>query len=83
MRRQITKATIDIFINDYISKPGKPGKFVTDHGTSFTNNSWRNTLKEHNIKHTLTSSEYGRKNKKRNFKKIKNNAGGPQTHSLV
>ena len=54
LRKQTTRAaTIKIFA-DYIPKFCKPTRVVTDHGTQFTSQLWRQKLAREGIQHTLT-----------------------------
>ena len=50
INRATTKKIIEIILNKFIPEVGKPTAVITDHGTQFKGNLWKNKLCEHNIK---------------------------------
>ena len=62
LRRQTTSATIDKIFGHYIPLLGKPSRIVTDHGTQFTTQVWKDKLRKEGIKHTLTSIRHPQAN---------------------
>ena len=62
LRRQTTQATIQKLFGDYVPNHGLPKRIVTDHGTQFTTDSWKEKLKRAGIKHTLTSIRHPQAN---------------------
>ena len=62
LRRQTTQSTIKKLFEYYIPLCGKPRRIVTDHGTQFTTQVWKEKLKKEGIKHTLTSIRHPQAN---------------------
>ena len=61
LRKATSKATIRK-IDDFIKNIGKPQKILTDQGTQFTSNKWKEALKEREIKLILTSIRHPQAN---------------------
>ena len=55
INRATTKKIIEIIITKFIPELGKPMAIITDHGTQFKGNQWKNKLWEHGIKTYKTS----------------------------
>lgn len=55
LRRPTTKAVLRVLRDDYYPKYGKPTRIISDRGTQFTSNEWRNGLREDGVGVTLTS----------------------------
>ena len=62
LRRQITLATINKIFGHYIPHIGKPERIITDLGTQFTTEAWKEKLRKEGIKHTLTSIRHPQAN---------------------
>lgn len=57
-----TDATIRCLVNDYIPKHGKPVAILSDQGTQFTAEKWKNKLNELGIQRILTSIRHPQAN---------------------
>lgn len=55
VEKQTTQAAIAKIFGNFIPQHGKPGRFVSQHGTQFTSKSWKDRLKKEGIEQTLTS----------------------------
>ena len=62
LRKQTTRAAMIKIFTDYIPKFGKPTRVVTDHGTQFTSQLWKQKLSGEGIQHTLTSIRHPQAN---------------------
>ena len=60
--RQTTQSTINKLFEHYIPFCGKPKRIVTDHGTQFTTQVWKEKLEREGFKHTLTSIRHPQAN---------------------
>ena len=55
INRATTQKILTIILQHYVNEVGTPKSIITDHGTQFKGNRWKETLRENGIKTYKTS----------------------------